>query len=53
MSPYPPEEVLRTYSHSDLKDVLKGPRLRRYDLKGSRSEANCPELFRSAVMSWA
>eukprot|EP00437_Effrenium_voratum_P015801 CAMPEP_0181451012 /NCGR_PEP_ID=MMETSP1110-20121109/28471_1 /TAXON_ID=174948 /ORGANISM="Symbiodinium sp., Strain CCMP421" /LENGTH=371 /DNA_ID=CAMNT_0023575249 /DNA_START=11 /DNA_END=1123 /DNA_ORIENTATION=- len=32
-------ELLRTFSQSDLHDVLKGPRLRRDT--GSRSETNC------------
>lgn len=41
-------EVLRTYSHSDLNDALRGPRLRRFELTGSRSEANCAEVFKSA-----
>lgn len=47
-------EVLRTFSQSDLHDVLKGPRLRRFDCAGSRSEANCAELYKSAsIMSRA
>mmetsp|Transcript_48790 Transcript_48790/g.87677 ORF Transcript_48790/g.87677 Transcript_48790/m.87677 type:complete len:268 (-) Transcript_48790:32-835(-) len=41
-------ETLRTYSHSDLHDVLRGPRMRRLSCHGkdggSRSEANCVEL---------
>eukprot|EP00439_Symbiodinium_sp_Y106_P080367 s5_g19.t1 len=39
-------EILRTYSHSDLHDALKGPRVRRLSSSdgGSRSEANCSEL---------
>lgn len=29
------QEVLRTFSQSDLHDVLKGPRLRRFDCAGA------------------
>eukprot|EP00438_Fugacium_kawagutii_P033273 Skav219602 [mRNA] locus=scaffold628:5629:17741:+ [translate_table: standard] len=43
-------EVLRTYSHSDLNDALRGPRLRRVELAGSRSEANCADVFKSAAI---
>jgi len=44
-------EVLRTYSHSDLHDALRGPRLRRnsFELPGSRSEASCTDVFKSAI----
>ena len=43
LTPFQTEEVLRTYSHSDLHDALRGPRLRRnsFELPGPGAMGPC------------